>query len=119
MDLKLENIFNEIKCHKQLKKIFRDQYDMKLIDVLIIDYLYRTHKNEITMKEINDYFGQIAKQSEINLCIKFLCNLKLISKYRLKQDERKVMITISDKQFEKMEHLLLKIKNHLKDKGSY
>lgn len=119
MDLKLENIFNEIKCHKKLKKLFRDQYNMKLIDVLIIDYLYRTHKNEITMKEINDHFSQIAKQSEINLCIKFLCNLKLISKYRLKQDERKVMITISDEQFEKMEQLLLKIKNHLKDKGSY
>lgn len=119
MDLKLENVFNEIKCHKQLKKIFRNQYDMKLIDVLIIDYLYRTHKNEITMTEVNDYFGQIAKQSEINLCIKFLYNLKFISKYRLKQDERKVMITISDKQFEKMEHMLLKIKNDLKNEGSH
>lgn len=119
MDFKLENIFNEIKRHKQLKKIFKDQYDMKLMDVLVIDYLYRQHKSEITMSEINDYFGQIAKQSEINLCIKFLYNLKLISKYRLKQDERKVMITISNEQFEKMEQILQKIKNHLKNKGSY
>ena len=92
---------------------------MKIIDVLMIDYLYRQHKSEITMKEINDHFGQIAKQSEINLCIKFLYNMKFISKYRLKQDERKVMIAITDEQLEKMKQTLLTIENYLKNEGSH
>ena len=99
----------------QVKKFFKDtkkKYNLNYEEVYILNYIARSKTNEITSKEIATYSE--FKPYYLTKALQKLKDLQLLSKKRSIQDERIVIVYVTDEQRDKINKLIAELEKYIK-----
>ena len=105
----IKDINDLVNATFQVKKFFKDtkkKYNLNYEEVYILNYIARSKTNEITSKEIAPYYLTKALQK--------LKDLQLLSKKRSVQDERIVIVYVTDEQRDKINKLIAELEKYIK-----
>ena len=112
---KIKDINDLVNATFQVKKFFRDtkkQYNLNYEEIYILNHILKSESNEISSKEIATCSE--FKPYYLTKALQKLKDLNLLSKKRSVHDERTVIVFVSDEQREKIEKLILELKDKLK-----
>ena len=112
---KIKDINDLVNATFQVKKFFRDtkkQYNLNYEEVYILNYIARSKTNEITSKEIATYSE--FKPYYLTKALQKLKDLQLLSKKRSVQDERIVIVYVTDEQRDKINKLIAELEKYIK-----
>ncbi len=113
---KINDINDLVNATFQVKKFFRDtkkKFNLNYEEIYILNHILRSESNEISSKEI-------AKCSEFKPCyltkaLQKLKDLKLLSKKRSLQDERTVIVYVTDTQKANIQKLISELEEYIKN----
>ncbi|HDE0443333.1 TPA: HTH-type transcriptional regulator SarR [Staphylococcus aureus] len=113
---KINDINDLVNATFQVKKFFRDtkkKFNLNYEEIYILNHILRSESNEISSKEI-------AKCSEfkphyLTKALQKLKDLKLLSKKRSLQDERTVIVYVTDTQKANIQKLISELEEYIKN----
>ncbi|GBX13775.1 HTH-type transcriptional regulator SarR [Staphylococcus aureus] len=113
---KINDINDLVNATFQVKKFFRDtkkKFNLNYEEIYILNHILRSESNEISYKEI-------AKCSEfkpyyLTKALQKLKDLKLLSKKRSLQDERTVIVYVTDTQKANIQKLISELEEYIKN----
>ena len=113
---KINDINDLVNATFQVKKFFRDtkkKFNLNYEEIYILNHILRSESNEISAKEI-------AKCSEfkpyyLTKALQKLKDLKLLSKKRSLQDERTVIVYVTDTQKANIQKLISELEEYIKN----
>ena len=113
---KINDINDLVNATCQVKKFFRDtkkKFNLNYEEIYILNHILRSESNEISSKEI-------AKCSEVKpyyltKALQKLKDLKLLSKKRSLQDERTVIVYVTDTQKANIQKLISELEEYIKN----
>ena len=110
----IKDINDLVNATFQVKKFFKDikkKYNLNYEEVYILNYIARSKTNEITSKEIATYSE--FKPYYLTKALQKLKDLQLLSK-RSVQDERIVIVYVTDEQRDKINKLIAELEKYIK-----
>ncbi|HDZ8643625.1 TPA: HTH-type transcriptional regulator SarR [Staphylococcus aureus] len=113
---KINDINDLVNATFQVKKFFRDtkkKFNLNYEEIYILNHILRSESNEISSEEI-------AKCSEfkpyyLTKALQKLKDLKLLSKKRSLQDERTVIVYVTDTQKANIQKLISELEEYIKN----
>ena len=111
----IKDINDLVNATFQVKKFFKDtkkKYNLNYEEVYILNYIARSKTNEITSKEIATYSE--FKPYYLTTALQKLKDLQLLSKKRSVQDERIVIVYVTDEQRDKINKLIAELEKYIK-----
>ncbi|WP_407818001.1 HTH-type transcriptional regulator SarR [Staphylococcus aureus] len=113
---KINDINDLVNATFQVKKFFRDtkkKFNLNYEEIYILNHILRSESNESSSKEI-------AKCSEfkpyyLTKALQKLKDLKLLSKKRSLQDERTVIVYVTDTQKANIQKLISELEEYIKN----
>lgn len=113
---KINDINDLVNATFQVKKFFRDtkkKFNLNYEEIYILNHILRSESNEISSKEI-------AKCAEfkpyyLTKALQKLKDLKLLSKKRSLQDERTVIVYVTDTQKANIQKLISELEEYIKN----
>ncbi|HDD0878771.1 TPA: HTH-type transcriptional regulator SarR [Staphylococcus aureus] len=113
---KINDINDLVNATFQVKKFFRDtkkKFNLNYEEIYILNHILRSESNEFSSKEI-------AKCSEfkpyyLTKALQKLKDLKLLSKKRSLQDERTVIVYVTDTQKANIQKLISELEEYIKN----
>ncbi|HDG8501642.1 TPA: HTH-type transcriptional regulator SarR [Staphylococcus aureus] len=113
---KINDINDLVNATFQVKKFFRDtkkKFNLNYEEIYILNHILRSESNEISSKEI-------VKCSEfkpyyLTKALQKLKDLKLLSKKRSLQDERTVIVYVTDTQKANIQKLISELEEYIKN----
>ena len=105
--IKIANTLIEKELNKQFAEIFRD-YSLTGAQISLMIYLYESKARQITQKEVADAF--VLSHPTIRGIVKRLEANKLIVTSRLENDQRQIVLKLSDKGFNLINKNIAKIR---------
>ena len=105
--IKIANTLIEKELNKQFAEIFRD-YSLTGAQISLMIYLYESKARQITQKEVADAF--VLSHPTIRGIVKRLEANKLIVTSRLENDQRQIVLRLSDKGFNLIDKNIFKIR---------
>ncbi|HCV7307009.1 TPA: HTH-type transcriptional regulator SarR [Staphylococcus aureus] len=113
---KINDINDLVNATFQVKKFFRDtkkKFNLNYEEIYILNHILRSESNEISSTEI-------AKCSEfkpyyLTKALQKLKDLKLLSKKRSLQDERTVIVYVTDTQKANIQKLISELEEYIKN----
>ena len=106
----IKDINDLVNATFQVKKFFKDtkkKYNLNYEEVYILNYIARSKTKEIaTYSEFKPYYLTKALQK--------LKDLQLLSKKRSVQDERIVIVYVTDEQRDKINKLIAELEKYIK-----
>ncbi|HIB4236349.1 TPA: HTH-type transcriptional regulator SarR [Staphylococcus aureus] len=113
---KINDINDLVNATFQVKKFFRDtkkKFNLNYEEIYILNHILRSESNEISSKEF-------AKCSEfkpyyLTKALQKLKDLKLLSKKRSLQDERTVIVYVTDTQKANIQKLISELEEYIKN----
>ncbi len=106
--IKIANTLIEKELNKQFAEIFRD-YSLTGAQISLMIYLYESKARQITQKEVADAF--VLSHPTIRGIVKRLEANKLIATSRLENDQRQIVLKLSDKGFNLIDKNIVKIRS--------
>lgn len=106
--IKIANTLIEKELNKQFAEIFRD-YSLTGAQISLMIYLYESKARQITQKEVADAF--VLSHPTIRGIVKRLEANKLIASKRLENDQRQIVLKLSDKGFNLIDKNIVKIRS--------
>ena len=106
--IKIANTLIEKELNKQFAEIFRD-YSLTGAQISLMIYLYESKPRQITQKEVADAF--VLSHPTIRGIVKRLEANKLIATSRLENDQRQIVLKLSDKGFNLIDKNIVKIRS--------
>lgn len=106
--IKIANTLIEKELNKQFAEIFRD-YSLTGAQISLMIYLYESKAQQITQKEVADAF--VLSHPTIRGIVKRLEANKLIATSRLENDQRQIVLKLSDKGFNLIDKNIVKIRS--------
>ena len=106
--IKIANTLIEKELNKQFAEIFRD-YSLTGAQISLMIYLYESKARQITQKEVADAF--VLSHPTIRGIVKRLEANKLIASKRLENDQRQIVLRLSDKGFNLIDKNIVKIRS--------
>ena len=105
--IKIANTLIEKELNKEFGEIFRD-YSLTGAQISLMIYLYDSKERKITQKEVADIF--VLSHPTIRGIVKRLEANKLIVTSRLENDQRQIVLELSDKGFNLIDKNIFKIR---------
>ena len=106
--IKIANTLIEKELNKQFAEIFKD-YSLTGAQISLMIYLYESKARQITQKEVADAF--VLSHPTIRGIVKRLEANKLIATSRLENDQRQIVLKLSDKGFNLIDKNIVKIRS--------
>ena len=106
--IKIANTLIEKELNKQFAEIFRD-YSLTGAQISLMIYLYESKARQITQKEVADAF--VLSHPTIRGIVKRLEANKLIATSRLENDQRQIVLKLSDKGFNLIDKNIVNIRS--------
>ena len=111
----IKDINDLVNATFQVKKFFKDtkkKYNLNYEEIYILNYIVKSKKDEITSKEIATYSE--FKPYYLTKALQKLKDLQLLSKKRSVQDERIVIVYVTDEQRDKINKLIAELEKYIK-----
>ncbi|WP_294891053.1 MarR family winged helix-turn-helix transcriptional regulator [uncultured Lactobacillus sp.] len=105
--IKIANTLIEKELNKQFAEIFRD-YSLTGAQISLMIYLYDSKERKITQKEVADIF--VLSHPTIRGIVKRLEANKLIATSRLENDQRQIVLELSNEGFNLIDKNIFKIR---------
>ncbi|ULG71739.1 MarR family winged helix-turn-helix transcriptional regulator [Macrococcus brunensis] len=96
------NFFNKVNITRKVFKTFLNEYQLSIYDIELLLIIYEA--NSIQLKNI--YKNETIKMSQINKSVKKLYDFNLITKKRVPEDERTVILCINQERKEEVKHII-------------
>ena len=106
--IKIANTLIEKELNNQFAEIFRD-YSLTGAQISLMIYLYESKARQITQKEVADAF--VLSHPTIRGIVKRLEANKLIATSRLENDQRQIVLKLSDKGFNLIDKNIVNIRS--------
>ncbi|HDK4374335.1 HTH-type transcriptional regulator SarR [Staphylococcus aureus] len=113
---KINDINDLVNATFQVKKFFRDtkkKFNLNYEEIYILNHILRSESNEISSKEIAKYSE--FKPYYLTKALQKLKDLKLLSKKRSLQDERTVIVYVTDTQKANIQKLISELEEYIKN----
>ncbi|HDA4836651.1 TPA: HTH-type transcriptional regulator SarR [Staphylococcus aureus] len=113
---KINDINDLVNATFQVKKFFRDtkkKFNLNYEEIYILNHILRSESNEISSKEITKCSE--FKPYYLTKALQKLKDLKLLSKKRSLQDERTVIVYVTDTQKANIQKLISELEEYIKN----